>query len=225
MKSEQLTSCTCCPQKIAAISGKRIDLNEIEQILVSHESVHTAELTVVMGDKGINLLHAQVQLAEDTTPANELKLDLAWHVGAESGNFSVFKDIEFSETESDDAEEGEEISPQSGIVHISGHRISTMEVEQALLSFDGVVKAKIIGVPDARKGEILKAFITLKEGMVVHHDLKTDLAWHARIEVSPVIVFRDIVFGQVPELSYKKNIAESLKVDGHSERLLPADLK
>jgi acyl-coenzyme A synthetase/AMP-(fatty) acid ligase len=196
---------------MASISGDRVNLDEIEAILSNHQSVRNAEVSVVKGENGINLLHAQIHLDKEFTPSNELKLDLAWHVGAESGNFSVFKDIDFTESRTDeDAGLEEEQQLRSGIVHISGHRIDTKEVEEALLTFDGVVYAKVMGVPDKRKGEILTAFVTLKEGMAAHNDLKTDLAWHARVEVSPVIVFRDIEFGDFQTQSREPGIEEAV---------------
>jgi acyl-coenzyme A synthetase/AMP-(fatty) acid ligase len=177
------------------VAGNQVDLDEIQRILQSHRSVDRVLISDVDGDEGGRLLQAEVQLTADECPSNELKLELAWHVGLESGNFSVFKDIVFAESRHQDKPLQEDQHATSGIVHISGHRIDTSEVEEALLSHESVIYARVIGVPDKRKGEVLKAFVTLKSGVAPTNDLKTDLGWHTRIEVNPMIVFKDIEFG------------------------------
>lgn len=177
------------------ITAQQIDPNAIKQILMSHESVTDADVSIVRNDDDRDLLHAVILLDKENAPTNELKLELAWFVGAESGNFSVFKDIEFRIPEESERELFEEQSVRTGIVHIAGHRVDTAEVENALMSFEGVVNSRVIGVPDKKKGEILKAFVTLKDGMIPTNDLKTELGWHARIEVSPMVVFKDVEFG------------------------------
>ncbi len=49
------------------------------------------------------------------------------------------------------------------VINIAGHRISTMEVESALVEHDAVVEAAVVGVPHEIKGESLAAFVTLKD--------------------------------------------------------------
>jgi fatty-acyl-CoA synthase len=50
------------------------------------------------------------------------------------------------------------------IVISGGENISTVEVEQALLSHPAVVDAAVIGIPDDRWGERPKAFVVLGDG-------------------------------------------------------------
>lgn len=50
------------------------------------------------------------------------------------------------------------------VVISGGENISTIEVEQALLSHPAVTEAAVIGVPDERWGEVPKAFVILAEG-------------------------------------------------------------
>jgi acyl-coenzyme A synthetase/AMP-(fatty) acid ligase len=187
---------------------------DIKRILLSHESVKEADVTTVSGDQGKDLLHANILLNKDHSPSNELKLELAWHVGAESGDFSVFKDIEFRIPEEERKERWDEQTFATGIVHIAGHRVDTSEVEQALMDFDGVVYARVIGVPDKKRGETLKAFITLKDGMDPSNDLKTELGWHARIEVSPMVVFKEVEFGDFVSLEGAKTDLSEEGKDG-----------
>ena len=50
------------------------------------------------------------------------------------------------------------------VMNISGHRLSTMEVESALVDHQEVAEAAVIGKKDDIKGEAIAAFVTLKEG-------------------------------------------------------------
>jgi len=50
------------------------------------------------------------------------------------------------------------------VINTAGHRISTMEVESALVEHDAVVEAAVVGIPHELKGECLAAFVTLGDG-------------------------------------------------------------
>ncbi len=51
------------------------------------------------------------------------------------------------------------------VINTAGHRISTMEVESALVEHEAVVEAAVVGIPHELKGEVLAAFVTLAEGV------------------------------------------------------------
>jgi len=51
------------------------------------------------------------------------------------------------------------------VINISGHRLSTMEVESALVEHDLIAEAAVVGVPHEIKGECLVAFATLTDGL------------------------------------------------------------
>ena len=57
------------------------------------------------------------------------------------------------------------------VINVSGHRLSTMEVESALVSHASVVEAAVVGYPDDLTGEAICAFVTPATGQV------TDEAW------------------------------------------------
>jgi acyl-coenzyme A synthetase/AMP-(fatty) acid ligase len=194
MISEE-TSCTeCGPARIVTISDANIDLDTIEDILRNHESVREATVDAVDDGRGGFLLIATVTPDPEHSPSNELKLDLAWHVGAESGQYSIFKDIAFNDI-SDTVSPIREQEERTGLIHIAGHEVNTADVERSLMAYPGVVYARVIGVPDARKGEVLKAYVTLKDGIPRTNDMKSELAWQASVDVGPMIIFRDIEFG------------------------------
>src|SRR6202007_528853 len=58
------------------------------------------------------------------------------------------------------------------VINVSGHRLSTMEVESALVAHDKVAEAAVIGRPDELKGQAISAFVTLEEGQKPSPELK-----------------------------------------------------
>ncbi len=52
------------------------------------------------------------------------------------------------------------------VLNVAGHRIGTAEVESALVSQPAVAEAAAIGIPDALKGEVIKAFVTVRAAHV-----------------------------------------------------------
>lgn len=62
------------------------------------------------------------------------------------------------------------------VINASGERIGPFEVESALVEYPEVVEAGVIGKPDALRGEIIKAFVVLKPGIVGDDQLKEKIA-------------------------------------------------
>ena len=50
------------------------------------------------------------------------------------------------------------------VMNVSGHRVSTMEVESALVDHPQVAEAAVIGRPHEIKGQAIAAFVTIKDG-------------------------------------------------------------
>ncbi|MCF6149763.1 MAG: acetate--CoA ligase [Candidatus Kuenenia sp.] len=61
------------------------------------------------------------------------------------------------------------------VINTSGHRVGPFEVESALLEHRAVAEAGVIGKPDPERGEIIKAFISLKEGFKPSHELEDEI--------------------------------------------------
>ncbi|MEK7403889.1 MAG: acetate--CoA ligase [Acidobacteriota bacterium] len=61
------------------------------------------------------------------------------------------------------------------VMNVSGHRISTMELESALVRHPAVAEAAVVGKPDEITGQAVCAFVTLKKGDWNHHDLSAEL--------------------------------------------------
>ncbi len=72
------------------------------------------------------------------------------------------------------------------VMNVSGHRISTMEVESALVDHHEVAEAAVIGKKDDIKGEAIAAFVTLKEGTLGGSAKVTELKQHVAEKIGPI---------------------------------------
>jgi acetyl-CoA synthetase len=52
------------------------------------------------------------------------------------------------------------------VINVSGHRLSTAEIESALILHKGVAEAAVIGIADEITGQAVNAFVTLKPWVV-----------------------------------------------------------
>ena len=67
------------------------------------------------------------------------------------------------------------------VINVSGHRMSTMEVESALVAHPMVAEAAVVGRPDEIKGQGIAAFVTLQLGTPATDELKGELRnWVAK---------------------------------------------
>ena len=64
------------------------------------------------------------------------------------------------------------------VLNVSGHRLSTMEIESALVHHPKVAEAAVVGRPDELKGEGIVCFVTLKAGITPSEELKAELKAH-----------------------------------------------
>ncbi len=80
------------------------------------------------------------------------------------------------------------------VINIAGHRISTAEIESVLVGHPAVAEAAAIGVPDAIRGELGKAFVILRQGQAGSDELAKELKQHIRRELGPIVVMGSIEF-------------------------------
>ena len=64
------------------------------------------------------------------------------------------------------------------VIKVAGHRLSTMEIESALVSHPAVAEAAVVARPDEIKGEAIVAFVTLRTGHGPSADLQHKLGEH-----------------------------------------------
>ncbi|MFZ9751173.1 MAG: acetate--CoA ligase [Candidatus Nanopelagicales bacterium] len=83
------------------------------------------------------------------------------------------------------------------VMNVSGHRISTTEVESALVSHPAVAEAAVVGANDEVTGQGIVAFVILRAGHE-HDDVITELRNHVAKEIGPIAKPRQVMI--VPEL-------------------------
>lgn len=74
------------------------------------------------------------------------------------------------------------------LILVAGHNIGTAEVESALVSHKAVAEAAAIGKPNSIKGNIIKAFVMLVQGVQPSDRLTQELKYHVRQTLGPIAV-------------------------------------
>ena len=80
------------------------------------------------------------------------------------------------------------------VLNVAGHRLSTMEIESALVANPMVAEAAVVGRPDELKGQAVSAFVTLKAGQHPSDELKNQLRQWVAKEIGPIAKPDDIRF-------------------------------
>jgi acetyl-CoA synthetase len=80
------------------------------------------------------------------------------------------------------------------VLNVAGHRLSTMEIESALVANPVVAEAAVVGRPDEIKGQAVSAFVTLKSGQHPTDELKNQLRQWVAKEIGPIAKPDDIRF-------------------------------
>jgi len=80
------------------------------------------------------------------------------------------------------------------IIKIADHRIGTIEVETAFLRNPAVAEAGVTGRPDELRGQVISAFVVLKQGNAPTPALKQDLIATVRKELGPLAVIGELSF-------------------------------
>jgi acetyl-CoA synthetase len=84
------------------------------------------------------------------------------------------------------------------VMNVSGHRISTIEVESALVDHTSVAEAAVCGRTDPLTGQAIVAFVTLKGGDEGSVEMLEELREHVAAKIGPIAKPANIVF--TPEL-------------------------
>ncbi len=80
------------------------------------------------------------------------------------------------------------------VMNVAGHRISTMEVESALVDHHSVAEAAVIGRNDELKGQAIVAFTTLKKSVKFDKDLVEELRAHVTKKIGAIARPDEIIF-------------------------------
>jgi len=106
------------------------------------------------------------------------------------------------------------------VVISGGENISTIEVEQALMSHPAVLEAAVVGVPDDKWGERPKAFVVLRPGQSAAPD---ELIAHVRAKIAGYRAPREIeITLELPKTStgkIQKFVLRQPHRPGHAQRV------
>lgn len=80
------------------------------------------------------------------------------------------------------------------VINTAGHLVGPFEVESALIEHPAVAEAGIIGIPDPLVGEVIKAFVSLKDGYTPSEELMIDIKNFARKKLAALSCPREIAF-------------------------------
>lgn len=80
------------------------------------------------------------------------------------------------------------------VINVSGHRLSTIEVESALVSHPHVAESAAVGRPDEIKGQAIAVFVTLTGDAEPSNELREELRQHVRKEIGALAQPDDIRF-------------------------------
>jgi acetyl-CoA synthetase len=83
------------------------------------------------------------------------------------------------------------------IINVAGHRLSTMELESAIMECGGIAEAAVVGMPDEIKGTVPAAFVTLKAGQSSSPAMEQAIRQQVATTISRIAVPARVIFTDV----------------------------
>ncbi len=109
------------------------------------------------------------------------------------------------------------------VLNVSGHRLSTMEVESALVNHPKVAEAAVVGRHDDLKGEAIVCFVTLRQGHAPIEELKAELKAHVTKEIGALARPDEIKFTETLPKTRSGKIMRRLLRDIAAGRVSTSD--
>ena len=98
------------------------------------------------------------------------------------------------------------------VLKVAGHRLGTMELESAFVSYKAIAEAAVTSKPDQKKGESIIAFLVLRTGFLPSDQLRVELVDHIRNAVGPIATPEEIYFvNKLPKTRSGKIMRRLLK--------------
>jgi acetyl-CoA synthetase len=98
------------------------------------------------------------------------------------------------------------------VLKVAGHRLGTMELESAFVSYKAIAEAAVTSKPDQKKGESIIAFLVLRTGFLPSDQLHDELVDHIRNAVGPIATPEEIYFvNKLPKTRSGKIMRRLLK--------------
>ncbi len=107
------------------------------------------------------------------------------------------------------------------VLKVAGHRIGTAELESCIVSHDDVAESAVCGIPDELKGEVIIAFVVLKENTKTDKaNLEQELYSLIRKEIGPIATPKQIYFvSKLPKTRSGKIMRRLLKAISSEEKI------
>ena len=107
------------------------------------------------------------------------------------------------------------------VLKIAGHRIGTAELESCIVSNDDVAESAVCGIPDDIKGEVIIAFVVLKDGITTDKNiLEKNLYVQIRKDIGAIASPKQIYFvSKLPKTRSGKIMRRLLKSIGNGEKI------
>ncbi|KAF6244769.1 acetate--CoA ligase [Nitrosopumilus sp. b2] len=107
------------------------------------------------------------------------------------------------------------------VLKVAGHRIGTAELESCIVSHDDVAESAVCGIPDEVKGEVIIAFVVLKQGVATDTKiLEKELFEKIRNDVGAIATPKQIYFvSKLPKTRSGKIMRRLLKAIGNNEKI------
>ena len=106
------------------------------------------------------------------------------------------------------------------VLKVAGHRIGTAELESCIVSHASVAESAVCGIADEVKGEVIIAFVVLKEGIQQSDSLKQEIHELIRKDIGPIATPKEIYFvSKLPKTRSGKIMRRLLKAIASSEKI------
>jgi len=107
------------------------------------------------------------------------------------------------------------------VLKVAGHRIGTAELESCIVSHDDVAESAACGIPDEVKGEVIIAFVVLKEGVTTETKiLEKELVKKIRTDIGSIATPKQIYFvSKLPKTRSGKIMRRLLKAIGNNKKI------
>jgi len=107
------------------------------------------------------------------------------------------------------------------VLKVAGHRIGTAELESSIVSNTNVAESAVCGIPDEVKGEVIVAFVVLKQGVTKSSDvLEKELSDKIRNDIGAIATPKQIYFvSKLPKTRSGKIMRRLLKAIANNEKI------
>ena len=107
------------------------------------------------------------------------------------------------------------------VLKVAGHRIGTAELESCIVSHEDVAESAVCGIPDEVKGEVIIAFVVLKENIAKSSDiLENELVSKIRKDIGAIATPKQIYFvSKLPKTRSGKIMRRLLKAIANNDKI------